>query len=947
MQTATANNEDAHIARSLTWRYAVALALVASLSTAAWYSLRLVIAGQESTAAVVNVSGRQRMLSQRTALLAKMMATAPPAQRAGLHQQLQDAINLLALSHKGLTEGSADMGLPATMSDEVRAMYYAGDLPLDAQLNTYVGEVRALLQDDVLALRAEDPRIDAITRTALGPLVAALNAMVVQYQREGEASVRRLEKAETGFWLTTLLLLALEAALIFQPFIRHTRKSLLKLQQLTEELQRHRDSLEITVQERTQELEVRGRELSQSEEKFRLISTAASDGIVIIGEGETVRYWNPAAQRMFGFDSHEVMGQSVHALLDAPEFMESARQKFRAVVQSAEGERRSQTQELMARRKSGEAFPVELSISAFQFHGAWHAVVILRDISRRRMAEADLRIAATAFESQEGILVTDAQSRVLRVNSAFTRITGYPADEICGKTPAVLSSGRHDKAFYQELWRSLLETGSWEGEIWNRRKNAEVYPQYLAIAAVKDAQGAVTHYVGTFNDITVSKAAAEEIENLAFYDPLTMLPNRRLLLDRLRQALTYCERNNRSGAVLFIDLDNFKLLNDTMGHDYGDLLLQQVAERLLACVRKRDTVARIGGDEFVVVLEELSDAPIEAAAQAEVIGAKILSSLASPYDLNGRGHRNTPSIGVAMFDGTDHDMEDVLKQADIAMYQAKGAGRNSIRFFDPVMQTGLNARVEMERALREALEHDQFRLFYQVQKDDQERVLGAEVLLRWSHPVDGLIGPATFVPLAEDTGLILPIGHWVLEAACAQLRRWSLHESTRALTLAVNVSAKQFRQADFVEQVKQLIVRHEITPHLLKLELTESMLVHDVGGVIQKMNALKAVGVQFSLDDFGTGYSSLQYLRQLPLNQLKIDQSFVHAMVHEANGHAIVNAIIDMARNLGLNVIAEGVETQEQRRMLLEHGCRHYQGYLLGKPMPLEHFEALMVRPLQ
>jgi len=564
------------------------------------------------------------------------------------------------------------------------------------------------------------------------------------------------------------------------------------------------------------------------------------------------------------------------------------------------------------------------------------------DISDRKQAEQQLHIAATAFETQEGIMITDADNTILRVNRAFTEITGYAANEVIGQNPRILSSGRHDADFYAAMWKDIQRTGGWDGEIWNRRKNGDVYLEHLIITAVKSPSGTVTNYVATITDFTMSMEVADKIKNLAFYDPLTQLPNRLLLLDRLRQALASSARADRAGGLLFIDLDNFKNLNDTLGHDIGDLLLQQVAQRLTSCVREGDTVARLGGDEFVVMLENLSEQPIEAAAQTETIGEKILAALSQPYKLDKFAYRCTASIGVTLFNDHQQALDELMKQADIAMYQAKKAGRNTLCFFDPKMQTSISARVSLEGELHKALEKQQFQLYYQIQVDRMSRPLGAEALIRWLHPERGLMSPAQFIPLAEETGLILPIGQWVLDTACAQLKSWEQEVLTRHLVLAVNVSAKQLRQADFVAQVQAAVQHHDINPMLLKLEMTEGMLLENIKETIATMNALKEIGVQFSLDDFGTGYSSLQYLKRLPLDQLKIDQSFVRDIVIDSSDKAIVRTIIAMAQSLNLDVIAEGVETEQQRQLLLGKGCTHYQGNLFSKPVPVEQFEALL-----
>lgn len=563
------------------------------------------------------------------------------------------------------------------------------------------------------------------------------------------------------------------------------------------------------------------------------------------------------------------------------------------------------------------------------------------NITDRKLDEQELRIAATAFESQEGMLITDAGGVIMRVNKAFSDITGYPPEEVIGKNPSIFKSGRQDAHFYAAMWARINNAGVWGGEIWNQRKNGEIYPEYLTITSVRDSSGIITNYVATFSDITERKSAEDEIKSLAFYDPLTRLPNRRLLLDRLHQALASGARNGREGALLFIDLDNFKILNDTLGHDIGDLLLQQVAKRLESCVREGDTVARLGGDEFVVMLEDLSEHVAEAAAQTKAVGEKIITMLNQPYQLATHTSRSTPSIGATLF-AHHESMDELFKQADIAMYQAKKAGRNTLRFFDSVMQDAINTRAMLEEELHTALENQQFQLHYQIQVDSALRIIGVEALLRWAHPVRGMIPPSAFIPLAEETDLILPIGEWVLHTACAQIKRWSDSPVTRHLRIAVNVSSVQFAQDGFVAQVQRALVESGIDPACLKLELTESMMLNNVDDTIVKMHQIREFGVGFSMDDFGTGFSSLSYLKKLPLDQLKIDQSFVHDLVLDHNDNAIVEAIITMGEAFGLSIIAEGVETETQRALLSQNGCNTFQGYLFGKPMPINQLDALL-----
>ena len=575
-------------------------------------------------------------------------------------------------------------------------------------------------------------------------------------------------------------------------------------------------------------------------------------------------------------------------------------------------------------------------------YGARGAVVAHTDITARRQSEAELRIAAIAFESPEGMMVTDADGLILQVNQAFCAITGYGRDEVIGQRPSLLSSGRHDAGFYDEMWRTIRASGSWEGEIWNRRKNGEVYPERLNVATVRDDDGSVTHYVASLSDITVSKAASDEIKSLAFFDPLTRLPNRRLLHDRLKQVLSASAASGKYGALMFIDLDNFKMLNDTLGHNIGDLLLQQVAQRLQACLRQGDTVARLGGDEFVVLVEGLSGHALEAAAQTEALSAKILAALNLSYQLGQHHCHSTPSIGATLFHRDQQQPDELLMQADIAMYQAKQAGRNAMRFFDQGMQDVISARAALENELHAAIELQQFELYYQIQVDGHAHATGAEALVRWIKPDGTLVSPADFIPLAEETGLILPLGQLVLLQACAQLREWQRDARTRDLVLAINVSAKQFRQPDFCVGVEDAVRRYGIAPARLKLELTEGLLLENMEDVVASMAALKAIGVQFSLDDFGTGYSSLQYLKRLPLDQLKIDQSFVRDLASDSSDQAIVLTIIAMARSLKLDVIAEGVETEAQRTLLAELGCHHYQGYLYSRPVTAAAFDRLL-----
>ena len=553
------------------------------------------------------------------------------------------------------------------------------------------------------------------------------------------------------------------------------------------------------------------------------------------------------------------------------------------------------------------------------------------------------RIATAAFESQQGMFITDAAKVILQVNRAFSAITGYTTEEAIGQTPRLLSSGHHDRAFYAAMWDSINRTGSWQGEIWNRRKNGKVYSETLRISTVRDAAGGVSNYVAAFSDATSYKDAEAQIQSLAFSDPLTGLPNRQHLIVLLQQSQLDRAREPRQDALLLVGLDQFKNLNETIGHENGNRLLQSVAHRLGDCIRKGDTLVRLGGNAFVVMLQNLSLIPQQAATEAEAVAAKILLALSQPYQIGSSAVHCSASIGITLVDdATPQDADVPLNQAELAMHHAKAGGRNTLRFFAPQMQAEVSARAELESGLREALLNNQFVLHYQAQVTSEGRVIGTEALVRWTHPLRGLVSPAEFIPVAEESGLILPLGSWVLETACKQLVLWADKPETADLTVAVNVSAHQFHQADFVDQVFGALERTGARAQGLKLELTESLLVANIEAIIDKMNALKARGVGFSLDDFGTGYSSLSYLKRLPLDQLKIDQSFVRNILSDTNDAAIAKMVIALADSMDLAVIAEGVETEAQRDFLAGLGCHTYQGYLFSKPLPAQEFGALV-----
>ena len=569
------------------------------------------------------------------------------------------------------------------------------------------------------------------------------------------------------------------------------------------------------------------------------------------------------------------------------------------------------------------------------------------DITKRKKAEVALQESVQHTQAIldnmfDGVITINAKGLMESFNKAASSIFGYTSEEVIGRNLAMLMPGipdhQHDRYLEHYLETSESHVIGTLLEAEGQRKDGSQFPMSLSVS--KTTHNGQATFISLIRDISQQRQDEEEIYRLAFYDPLTNLPNRRLLFDRLQQAILTSCRTDQHGALMFLDLDHFKQLNDSLGHDVGDILLQQVAARLQACIREGDSIARMGGDEFVMLIEALSIYPNEAAAQAEAIAHKILAALAKPYILREHTYVITPSIGIVVFLHQLETLDELLKKADVAMYQAKTAGRNNARFFDPTMQAAASVRVSLEKSLRVALERKEFLLHYQLQVDSKGKPTGVEALVRWNHGEHGMVSPAAFIPLAEETGMILPLGQWVLEVACAQLVSWAKTTATAHWTMAVNVSASQFAQPDFVANVDRALKKTGANPHLLKLELTESMLVKDVEDVIVKMVEIKALGVTFSLDDFGTGYSSLSYLKRLPLDQLKIDQSFVRDLLTDPNDAAIARTVVALGHSLNLKVIAEGVETLEQKNALAEMGCDAYQGYYFARPVPIESLAA-------
>jgi diguanylate cyclase (GGDEF)-like protein/PAS domain S-box-containing protein len=672
-------------------------------------------------------------------------------------------------------------------------------------------------------------------------------------------------------------------------------------------------------------------------------------GVARLDREGRYRYVNPQMAQMLGVPVEQVVGRSFEEVV-APERRADLSYRW---AQAVTGQQTAY--EAQMRTEEGQALYSSVSIAPErgpegQIVGVMAVAIDTTDLHQLQsqlMASmhevADLK---TALDAHAIVAITDARGVITSANDRFCQISKYTREELIGQTHRLIASGHHPASFFQELWRTIAGGQVWIGDICNRAKDGSLYWVQTTIVPYLGEDGRPLRYVAIRADITERKRVELQVEKMAYQDALTGLPNRRLLMDRLQQALVASVRNGQFGALFFLDLDHFKDVNDTLGHEQGDELLKLVARRLCEGLRESDTVARLGGDEFVVLLAELGTSEVEATTQAGLLGEDMLRILSQPYQLARSEVNSTPSIGVVMYQGRGQQAEELLKQADIALYQAKDAGRQTLCFFDPAIQNAFQKRMAMEADLRQALAHKQFEIFYQPIMNSQRLTVAVEALLRWRHPERGLVSPVDFIPLAEKTGLIVPIGLWVIVRACEQLASWRDDPQRMAWQIAVNVSARQFRQPDFVPQVIAAMDRCQILAGQLELEITESSLQDNLQDTVNKMKLLRSRGVRFAIDDFGTGYSSLSYLKELPIHVLKIDRSFVSHVDTRDDDVAIAKTILSLAAHLGLDVVAEGVETESQLVTLSAYGCHLFQGYLLGRPVPVHELQVGLGRPI-
>ena len=710
---------------------------------------------------------------------------------------------------------------------------------------------------------------------------------------------------------------------------------------LLRELHIHQIELEM----QNEDLRQKQTDLEVMRDQYRNLYEFAPVGYMTLSREGLILEMNLTGASLFGKERHQLLRRRFSSMVVYEE-RDHWYRHFLHVLRH-EG---NHSLEITLTREGKKTF--HASLNCLKICGGASPVVRIgiTDVSDRKKVTEELRIAAIAFESQEAIMVTDASGVILRVNQSFLNLSGYSMEEIVGKSFLLLQSGHHDPSFYRNQQEQIQSSRYWQGEMWNRRKNGKTYPEWVTISSVTDSNGSTTHYVYNFSDIQRNREAEAEIHRLAYYDALTQLPNRRLLLDRMELALTNSSRSGNYGAIFMLDLDKFKMLNDTQGHDAGDEVLVGMAQRLHNTLRESDTVSRIGstisrmgGDEFVVVLEDLSPELVEAASRARQVAEKLQKVFSRPYSLSTGDLVCTSSIGITLFHKQDLSVNKLLKQADLALYEAKQNKGNTFHFFDPAMQAEIDRQKEQEVCLKQALARNQFQVYYQPLTDMDQTIIGVEALLRWKQPKTGMKSPRDFIHLTDKNGLMLPIGEWVLENACSQIKSWAEKSIRFPFQLSINISACQFNHPSFIQSLKKILVKTGIHPSFLMIEITENIALKNLEKTIAIIKDLKEIGFRVSLDSFGTGIASMNALRQLPVDQLKIDGSLIRNIMTNAFDQAMVSSLISIGKSLGVKVHAMGVETQEQFDFLKDHGCDSLQGYLISHPLQFKEFEQVMM----
>ncbi len=663
-------------------------------------------------------------------------------------------------------------------------------------------------------------------------------------------------------------------------------------------------------------------DLKAREEKYRAVIETSADGFWMADATGKLLEVNDVYVKQSGYSREELLTMKISDL-EAKENPEDTKAHIDKLL--TEGHDRFES---LHRRKDGSIWPVEIVTNFWPIEDGIFFVFII-DITERKKSLEQLHLMALVFQhAVEAMLITDKNNRIININESFAKLTGYTLDDVQNKNPKILASGRENKDFYKQMWRSILEEGSWQGEVYDRRKDGSIYPKYLSINTVRNSENEIAFFIGSFMDITERKLAENKIRKLAYSDTLTGLHNRLSLISQFEQELSIAKRSYSVLAMLFIDLDRFKVINDTLGHQAGDLLLIEVSERIRTAISAHDVVARLGGDEFVVILNQLTS--IEDAAS---VAMTIIERISDPYELEGHRLITSASIGISGYPNDGKDATSLMQNADTAMYQAKNEGGKNFKFFNHEMNQKALERLNVENGLYRALEKEEFEIYYQPQISRDGNIEGVEALIRWNHPTDGLIPPDRFIPVAEETGIILPVGRWIVENACRALRRWmdSGHSISR---IAVNLSIHEFLQDGFDEFLIEILQKTGISPHNLELELTESMAMTNPEKFTKVMHSIKETGIRLSIDDFGTGYSSLAYLGRFPIDTIKLDRSFIEQMQTSKTVLAIIVSTIELAGKLGMDIIAEGVQTGAQSVKLFEYGCKLQQGFYFSKPIP-------------